>query len=386
MISSSSSDSDLSTFARRARDEHPRDARLAAELAVVLARSGHWFVPDAGDTADVASTGGPSSLSTLICPLILRSAGLSVPKLGVPGRPAGGIDCLAQIPGYSTHLDDESLHRVLAEAGYAHFLASGRYAPLDARLFVVRQRDGCQEVPTLVAASLLAKKLAVGVRLAGLDIRAAEHGNFGKTLDEARLNAELFVSAASELGIEGHPVVSDGRRPYQPFIGRGEALVALKHLFQGTGGAWLDGHVDLCLELCRAAAPNFANRFRADPKALYEFFSLNVEAQGGSLTAYERKVSLVEDEHRHEVRAARDGFLRVDLGCLRRTLVSAQERAAASGPFPDPMGVILMAGPGDAVAAGEPLATVRIEGDERVEAVLEELAAALVVEADSVQQ
>ena len=46
----------------------------------------------------------------------------------------------------------------------------------------------------------------------------------------------------------------------------------------------------------------------------------------------------------------------------------------------------MMAGPGDAVAAGEPLATVRIEGDERVEAVLEELAAALVVEADSVQQ
>ncbi len=59
--------------------------------------------------ADVASTGGPSSLSTLLSPLFLRAGGAVVPKLGVPGRPAGGIDCLAQIPGYRTELSAQEV-------------------------------------------------------------------------------------------------------------------------------------------------------------------------------------------------------------------------------------------------------------------------------------
>src|SRR5271170_4830986 len=75
-------------------DEH------IAQLAMVLAESGHVVRPQGGVThADVASTGGPSSLSTLLCPLFLRSFGSTVPKLGVSGRPAGAVDVLAQIPG-----------------------------------------------------------------------------------------------------------------------------------------------------------------------------------------------------------------------------------------------------------------------------------------------
>src|SRR5690348_1284014 len=67
------------------------DADLAS-LSSTLARSGEQKrFPSNVHTADIASTGGPSSLSTLLGPLYLRALGFHVPKLGVPGRPAGGI-------------------------------------------------------------------------------------------------------------------------------------------------------------------------------------------------------------------------------------------------------------------------------------------------------
>ena len=71
-------------------------AHRLAESGEILTLSSHIF------GADVASTGGPSSLSTILCPLFLRCLGRCVPKLAVSGRPAGGIDVMAQIPGYRT--------------------------------------------------------------------------------------------------------------------------------------------------------------------------------------------------------------------------------------------------------------------------------------------
>lgn len=222
MFDADSSDGHIVDVLAQIKESAPADEAVAAELARILADSGEKFAASGGITADVASTGGPSSLTTLLCPLYLRASGLLVPKLGVPGRPAGGIDCLAQIEGFKVELTQDELRAVMAGAGYAHFLAAGRYAPLDARVFKLRQQFGAQDVPTLVASSLLSKKLAVGVRRAGLDIRVAAHGNFGKTWSDALDNARLFAAASRRLGVDAFPVLTNSRRlgPVQPLAPR----------------------------------------------------------------------------------------------------------------------------------------------------------------------
>lgn len=363
MIRADDADDELLRFIERVRSESPADAGVAAELASVLARSGESLAPASEAAVDVASTGGPSSLTTLLCPLYLRVAGCLVPKLGVPGRPAGGVDCLAQLPGYRTVLSGEELREVLEAAGYAHFEAAGRFAPFDARLFRLRQRHGAQAVPTLVCASLVAKKIAVGVRRAGLDVRVGEHGNFGRSWEEAQANARLFRETARRHGIEAVPVITDGRFPYQPFIGRREALVAVRQALSGTPSDWLGEHLYLCRTLALASLPRErrAAAETATRTALRAAFDANAVAQGTNASALDEVAERTLAAHVRTVAARAEGFLQQSLSGVRDAIVSIQRRAPEGGPHPDPTGVILMRRPGDWVAAGEPVATIRAD-------------------------
>ncbi len=384
MLSESSSDSELIGYLGYVAEKLPRDAAEASTLARLLAASGVALTFSGVRTADVASTGGPSSLSTLLCPLFLRVAGFNVPKLGVPGRPAGGIDCLAQVPGYKSSLTEQELQQVMKNCGYAHFTAAGRYAPLDARLFRLRQQNGFQEVPTLVAASLLSKKLAVGVATAGLDIRVAPHGNFGRSFDEAGRNARMYEEAASSLGISGRPVLTDGSVPYQAYIGRSEALIAMKIIFDGAADSWLQEHVDLCRQLSAAAAPVERETIADTTTAsLRQAFVANLVAQGATESGFLRVAELAADRHDRAIVAENDGAVVISLEGVRKTLTAAQTAATGNKDYADPVGVILRQRPGDMVQRGQVLATVRVEDAGARVTVLDHLKIAIRVDASS---
>lgn len=356
------SDDDIRAAIATVASQFPRDAAVAAELATILAASGERLSVDGAVVADVASTGGPASLSTLLTPLFLRAAGAIVPKLGVPGRPAGGIDCLAQIPGYRTELSLYEIEEIVEGSGYAHFLAKGEMAPLDGRMFKLRQTMNARAVPSLVTGSLLSKKLAVGVKYAGLDIRVAPHGNFGTDMGAAAANAGLFLRAARALGIEASPVLTDARHPYQPHIGKRESLLALDDIFTGKCSPWLGGHVETCRALATACLPADLCQKIAEvsPTKLRRHFDDNLIAQGADPDDFDAVVRETRREHTGHVLAAHDGFCFYRLDLLRDRLVEWQGMFRSEQmPFPDPVGLVLLAPPGQWVPGGTPIATVR---------------------------
>lgn len=342
--------------------QFPRNTAVAAELATILAASGERLSAGGAVVADVASTGGPASLSTLLAPLFLRAAGAIVPKLGVPGRPAGGIDCLAQIRGYRTELSLREIEEIVNGSGYAHFLAKGEMAPLDGRMFKLRQAMNAQAVPSLVTGSLLSKKLAVGVKHAGLDIRVAPHGNFGTDRSAAAANARLFSDAARALGIDASPVLTDARHPYQPYLGKRESLLALDDIFKGACSPWLAGHVETCRALALACLPSDlrAKAAEASPAELRRHFDDNLIAQGAAPDDFDAVVRDTRREHTGHVLAAHDGFCFYRLDLLRDRLIEWQGMFRSEQmPFPDPVGLVLLAPPGQWVSGGTPIATVR---------------------------
>jgi len=333
-------------------------------LTQKLAESGGIFCHvGKGVTADIASTGGPSSLSTLLCPLYLKNMGYIVPTLAVPGRPAGGVDVLAQIPGYKVDLKQPEVEEVLQKCGYAHFIASQSFAPLDARLFSYRQKHGKVRIPELVIASLLAKKIAAGVSLVGLDVRVAPHGNFGTSLVDASRNAARLCRIASLLGLKAICFLSNAARPYQPFIGRGEALLAIWNVIRGATHPLLRKHDDTCYSMASQLAFHHSSEsriLRPDCQALQGTLRDNVEAQASTTDAFAEYVNQIASEHVSQLAASRDGFLHVDLNAIKAVLVKYQTAVASSDrPFTDPCGIILQSDHGDYVRRGDLLATLR---------------------------
>ncbi len=333
-----------------------------AYLATTLGRSGTPLsIPGSQSTADIASTGAPSSLSTLLGPLYLRALGCSVPKLGVPGRPAGGVDVLAQLPGYRVNLTADEVAVCIERCGYAHFLANEEHAPLDARLFRFRQESGTQSIPDLAIASLLSKKISVGLRRAGLDVRVAPHGNFGATWDEARRNARRFLRVAAIIGIDAVCFLTDARFPYQPFVGRGESLVALSEIFAGTREPSLADHAKLCFAMACSTADHPNLDLREKTVAAEKHFYDNLTAQGSSREAFDEYVAEVRSGHRFQFVAKNRGFVLVRLDRLRDLVLRFQATAVGSDAvFPDGMGMVLYRFRGDLVQPGDLLATIRV--------------------------
>lgn len=312
-------------------------------------------------TADIASTGAPTSLSTLLCPLYLREMGLRVPSLTVPGRPAGGIDVLAQIPGYKINLERTELLACMEQCGYVHLLADATFAPRDANLFVYRQRVGAQKNPGLVIASLLAKKAAVGVHKFGLDVRVAPHGNFGDNWDEARQNAQRFCRVSKLLQIDSTCFLTDARFPYQPYIGRGESLIAVAALFSNMSNAALKLHAKMCFDMSAALSSEQKAKQPDNDRLLYHF-AQNLSAQGGDVEAFRMKAETLQAGHRYFLSSSFDGFLAVRPEILRTVIVEFQKQSTSQQiQFPDPCGLILQKNVGDYVRKGDLLATVRAE-------------------------
>ena len=325
------------------------------DLTLELANSGEviggWEFP----TADLASTGGPSSLSTLLVPLHLVAAGYRVPKLGVPGRPAGGIDTLAQIEGYRTNFSRADVERLLPECWYVHFESGGDFAPADAATFRLRQEYDCQSVAELAVASLLSKKVALAVEGAGLEIRVGRHGNFGASFSEARGNARTYMAVAERVGVRPVCILTDASIPYQPYIGRSEALWALSKMFQGTAEGWLQAHYRQCALMADEISGRMGSRVI---ERLWDVFAMNCNAQGGQAEIIFQIADRTSSQHIHVIVSPKSGYCRYDLANLRRLLVAAQSKGGC-GQYPDTAGVRLLIEPGQRVSKGEPIMSWR---------------------------
>jgi thymidine phosphorylase len=353
-------DSTMGKIVHLYKSDEISDKEISA-LAKSLADSGEQIRLGKNQIcADIPSTGGPSSLSTLICPLVLEELGYYIPKLAVPGRPAGGIDVLYQLKNYKIDFTKHELIKCLNKNKYCHFLVGKNYTPLDDVLFQYRARNNAKATPALVIASILSKKIAVGLTVAGLDVRVSKFGNFGENWYQSRENSKRFIKVAKLSGIKAACFLNESNTFHQPFIGRGESLVALYKTFNDEMDDLLKSHIYKCIDMAVKLCPSNSLNIVSALMSLKKNFIKNLLAQGSNWDSFETKVKEIQNSHCHKIKANKSGIFGADLKKIRDAIVWSQSMAGnAASRFPDPCGVVFKKRQNEFAEKGEVVLTYR---------------------------
>ena len=163
-----------------------------------------------GPVLDKHSTGGIGDKVSLILAPLIAAIGGYVPMISGRGlgHTGGTLDKLDSIPGYTTRVALERLRLAVREAGCAIVGQTAELAPADGRLYAIRDVTATVDVPPLIVASILSKKLAAGLGGLVMDVKVGT-GAFMRSIEEAKALAGELVRVAEGAGLPCRAVLTD---------------------------------------------------------------------------------------------------------------------------------------------------------------------------------
>jgi pyrimidine-nucleoside phosphorylase len=338
---------------------------------------------------DKHSTGGVGDKTSLAVGPIVAACGVPFGKMSGRGlgHTGGTLDKLEAIPGYRTELGLDEFVAQVRDVGLAIVGQTGDLVPADKLLYGLRDVTATVDQLSLIAASIMSKKLAAGAQAIVLDVKVGD-GAFMKTIDDARLLAEAMLSLGRQAGREVVCLLTDMDQPLGSAVGNAVEVREALDTVRGRGPADLGELVlDACARLLalsdlgidEAEGRRRAEASVADGTAAAAWRRW-IEAQGGISAENALPSAPVE----HDVPAPTAGFVcrvgavavgnaAVHLGAGRRTKEDTIDHA---------VGVLCLAKRGDAVEQGQPLARVLARDDASAATAVAELRAAYEIGAE----
>ena len=120
-----------------------------------------------GPTADKHSTGGVGDGTSLLIAPILASCDIYVPMMSgrALGHTGGTLDKLESIPGFNVNLDIKEFISVLKQNKFAMIGQTKEVAPVDKRMYALRDVTAPVESIPLICSSIMSKKIAEGAQI-----------------------------------------------------------------------------------------------------------------------------------------------------------------------------------------------------------------------------
>jgi pyrimidine-nucleoside phosphorylase len=339
---------------------------------------------------DKHSTGGVGDKTSIAVGPIVAACGVPFGKMSGRGlgHTGGTLDKLESIPGFRVELGLDEFVAQVREVGLAIVGQTADLVPADKRLYALRDVTATVDNLSLIAASIMSKKIAAGADAIVLDVKVGD-GAFMKSVADAQALAETMIELGRRAGRQVVCLLTDMDQPLGRAVGNALEIREALETLRGQGppdfaGLVLDAAGRL-LALSDLGVDDAEGRRRAeaavgDGSALRAYESW-IRAQGGEpaeealpAAAVVRPVPAPRDGYVAELGASAIGLAALRLGAGRATKEDSIDHA---------VGIRCLRKRGDAVEDEEPLAEVHARDDDAAAAAAAEIAAAYRIEAEA---
>jgi pyrimidine-nucleoside phosphorylase len=318
---------------------------------------------------DKHSTGGVGDKVSLVLAPLAASVGIVVPMMSGRGlgHTGGTLDKLDAIPGFRSDLTLAQARAQLERIGCVLLGQTGEIAPVDRKLYALRDATATVESIPLIAASIMSKKLAEGLTGLVLDVKRGS-GSFLQTLERGLELAETMIALGAAHGCPVVALVTAMDRPLGRACGNAleteEAIQALRgegppDLMEVTYALAAEMMLLGGLALDRESAIETLTSAVSTGAAAEKFKEI-IEAQGGNPAVVDDPALLPQAEAIELFRAARRGFIaQIEPRAVGRGIIALGGGRTTMEDTVDPgVGFVITVKPGDWVEAGEPIASV----------------------------
>ena len=338
-------------------------------LTMEMAHSGDMLDLSAikGIKVDKHSTGGVGDKTSLTLTPMVAACGVSVAKMSGRGlgHTGGTIDKLESFDGFSTGISTEQFMKQVNEIGVAIMGQTADLAPADKKLYALRDVTATVDQMSLIASSIMSKKLAAGADAIVLDVKTGS-GAFMKKEADAVALAQEMVKIGKGAGRNMTAVITDMDQPLGFAVGN---ALEVKEAIATLRGEGPEDFTKLCMTLgtyMLLASGKADNEEDAQEKlqaVIENGEALNklaefVEAQGGNKEQVYQPEKLPQASIIEPVMAPQSGYIS-SIACDEVgicSLILGGGRETKADIIDLSVGLILCKKKGDYVEQGEPLA------------------------------
>ncbi len=349
-----------------------------ANLTLAMANSGEMLDLSRieGVKVDKHSTGGVGDKTSLVIGPMVAALGIPVAKMSGRGlgHTGGTIDKLESFPGFSTSLSTEKFIENVNRIKIAIVGQTANLAPADKKIYALRDVTATVDNISLIASSIMSKKLASGADVIVLDVKTGS-GAFMKSYEDSLSLAREMVQIGTLAGKPTYAVITDMNQPLGRAVGNALEVKEAIEILNGQGPEDLlevslalasymllgAGRVKSADEGRKLLVETINNRTALEKMA--EFIS----AQGGNADFVYNPNLLKTASIKYDVKSPADGYvseIKTDEVGMASLLLGGG-RITKDSRIDLSVGIIIHKKLGDKVSKGETLATLYANDDEK---------------------